>query len=499
LTPQGAAAGKIPPGGDLDARLHRAIGERVGTQRYELWFPGRVRFVADGEALAVGAANLILQNFVQRSFDETIRAVARDEFGRPIEVRYRIDPELLRPSPAEQAKAAQKTDEAKGRAPERDLFTGAKARPVKPSAAKPAPAEEPAKSERPEQPKRRWRHLHDFVVGTCNRVAHAAAAAVIDEPGQGPNPLVIHGPVGTGKSHLLEGVYAGLRRRNPTMRVIFASAEDFTNRFVAAVRFGKQSSFRRHFRGGDAFLLDDLHFLARKRATQEEFLHTLDSLVNDGKQVVLTCDSHPRLNDEFLPELTDRLLGGATWGLQPPDGETRLSLLRAKSGGREEKSTMADDVLLYLSERLRGNVRELEGALHSLRHYARVTGRTIDREMAAEALGDLLRHAVRVVRVEDVDAAVCGVLRLPAGTLQGKERSWSVSHPRMLAVFLSRKHTAASYGEISKHFGGKGHSSAVASEKKVRAWLKENAAIGVGGREWAARELLERLERELLS
>src|SRR5207253_45177 len=139
----------------------------------------------------------------------------------------------------------------------------------------------------------------------------------------------------------------------------------------------------------------------------------------------------------FPPELMDRLLGGAIWGLLPPDPDTRLALLRAKSGTKEEKAvTIPDEVLAFLAERLRGNVRELEGALHSLRHFSRVTGRRVDRELAREALGDLLRHAVRVVRVGDVDHAVCGVLRLPAGTLQSKDRAWAVSHPRMIAVFL---------------------------------------------------------------
>src|SRR5262249_43277142 len=168
---------------------------------------------------------------------------------------------------------------------------------------------------------RRWHRLEEFVVGACNRVAHAAAVSVVEEPGQGANPLVLHGPVGTGKTHLLEGIYAGLRRRRPDGRVCFVTAEDFTNRFVQAMRLGKLGGFRKHFRDCDALLVDDLHFLAGKRATQEEFLHTFDALQADGRQVVVTCDCHPRLAEQFPPELTDRLLGGAVWGLTPPDAE----------------------------------------------------------------------------------------------------------------------------------------------------------------------------------
>ena len=152
-------------------------------------------------------------------------------------------------------------------------------------------------------------------------------------------------------------------------------------------------------------------------------------------------------------------------------------------------------MLQFLADQLRGNVRELEGALNSLRHYARVTGRPIDVPLAREALGDLLRHAVRVVQLADVDAAVCQVLRLPAGTLQSKARAWAVSHPRMLAMYLARKHTAASYGEIGQHFGGRNHSTAVAAEKKVRQWLEKDDTLSLNQRPWRVRELIELAER----
>ncbi len=148
----------------------------------------------------------------------------------------------------------------------------------------------------------------------------------MDEPGQGGNPLVLHGPVGTGKTHLLEGIFAGLKRRGE--RPCYVTAEEFTTRFVQASRFGKMSAFRRQFRECSALLLDNLNFLATRRATQEEFLHTFDALVADGRQVVVTTDCHPRLADELMPELADRLLGGAVWSLLPPDPETRLEILR---------------------------------------------------------------------------------------------------------------------------------------------------------------------------
>jgi chromosomal replication initiator protein len=151
-----------------------------------------------------------------------------------------------------------------------------------------------------------------------------------------------------------------------------------------------------------------------------------------------------------------------------------------------------------MADHLRGNVRELEGAVHGIRHLASVTGRPIDLAVAREALGDLIRHAVRVVQLADVDRAVCQVLRLDAGALQSKQRAWMVCHPRMLAMFLGRKHTAATYGEIGSHFGGRNHSTAVAAEKKVRQWLQEDTELAVGERPLRARDVVELAERELL-
>jgi chromosomal replication initiator protein len=319
--------------------------------------------------------------------------------------------------------------------------------------------------------------------------------SVVEDPGEGANPLVLHGPVGTGKTHLLEGVYAGLRRPRPQWRVTFVTAEDFTNRFVQAMRTGKLAAFRRQFRECDALLVDDLHFLATKRATQEEFLHTFDALQADGRQMVLTCDCHPRLADDFTPGLTDRLLGGGVWGLAPPDAETRLTIVRTLTA---RGSAVPDEVLRLLAAQLRGNVRELEGALHGLRHFCRVTGRPADLSSVREALADLFRHAVRVVQLADVDRAVCAALRLEAGTLQGKGRAWAVSHPRMVAMHLARKHTASSYAEIGAHFGGRNHSTAVASEKRVRGWLADDAELALGARRVRVREVVERAERDLL-
>ncbi len=429
----------------------------------------------EGE-LVIGVPNLMCQDWLANTFGEDVRAAASEVLGDGFAVRFAIDPGLFRAARAEQDRVAVDT--------------------ARPETGSPVPSPPVrSKNEQPNRPKRHWRTLHEFVVGSCNRVAHASALSVVEEPGQGVNPLVLYGPVGTGKTHLLEGIYAGLRRQQPDLAVRFATAEQFTNGFLQSMHEGKQTGFRARFRDCDVLLLDDLDFLAGKKATQIEFLHTFDSLVADHHQIVVTTDCHPRLSDDFLPELVDRLLGGAVWGLLPPDSDTRLALLRAKAGAGSP--SIPEDVLRMLAERLRGNVRELEGAIHSLRHFARVANRPVDASLAREALAELLRHSIRRIAIKDVDAAVCAAIALASGSLQSKKRCWSVSHPRMIAIYLSRKHTAATYGEISSHFGVKTHSSAVAAEKKVRAWLENNTRLRIGEHEWTTRDLVDRIEREL--
>ena len=509
-----AQTAKRPDPIPLDRALAAAVSARVGAARFNLWFQGHARFVGLGAEVVVVVRNDSCRDWLEHTFGAAVRAAATEVRGKPQPVKWVVDADLFAEPPAARGVAPTPTpvkpNTKKQPAPatprpqssivnsqssiRTDLF-GDPVAPPKPKAKRPDAEAEAFDRPASQRTGRRWKSLAEFVVGPCNRVAYASAVNIVEEPGEGANPLVLHGPVGTGKTHLLEGIFAGLKRRGSDARPCYVTAEEFTTRFVQASRLGKMSAFRRQFRECSALLLDNLNFLANKRGSQEEFLHTFDSLVSDGRQVVVTTDCHPRLADELMPELADRLLGGAVWSLLPPDPETRLEILRKKATGGSP--SIPDGVLKYVASSLRGNVRELEGCVNSVRHYAKVTGRPVDQAVVKEALGDLLRHAVRVVTVADVDAAVCALLRLPAGTLQSKARSWAVSHPRMIAVYLCRKHTAATYGEIAKHFGAKTHSTAVAAEKKVRGWLEKDLSVAIGDRDWRAKELIDRVEREL--
>lgn len=464
----------MTPTYDVVAAVAQAICTRIGDARYHLWFQGKTRLQWDGEHLTIGVPNLFLQDYLKQKFGPDVQHAASEACGKVTPIRFSIDPQLF------QFARVQQNEAEKNKPPRID---------------QPAIATAPPKFAGYRMPReRRWRQLGDFVVGASNRVAHASAVSLVEAPEDSPIPLVVHGPVGVGKTHLLEGIASGLSRRFPDWRMQFLTAEEFTNRFVQAMHQQKLGGFRKAFRDCDALFVDDVNFFARKQATQEEFLHTLDALATDHRMVVVSTDCHPRLADHLLPELTDRLVGGAVWGVTTPDRATRRDILRLKSA---RVGGLPDAVLDFLADNLRGNVRELVGAIHSIVHLAKATERRIDVDLAREALGDLLRHSLRLVTLHDVERAVCDGLGVSRELLLSKKRSWVYSYPRMLAMFIARVETSATYSEIGKHFGGRNHSTAVAAEKKVRDWLKQNLTLQLGKRTMPIRDIVERIERML--
>ena len=310
---------------DVAAALGHDLCQRIGAGRYDLWFKTTTKFRCEAGQLVVGVPNRFYQEWLQKTFAADVQATAQAVLHEALEVATSSSTRnsFRRPVSAKPARkrsaTVRRADAAMGAAtPELTIRT------------------------------RRWRNLDDFVQGSCNRVALAAACHVVEAPGQEANPLVLHGPVGAGKSHLLEGVASGLRKSRPEWRILFVTAEEFTHRFVQAMRLNRIGAFRKQFRSCDALLLDDLQFLAKKQATQEEFLHTLDSLQNEGRPVAAACDCHPRLTDGLLPELVDRLQGGAIWGLTYPDAETREGILRQLSR-RPGAAPLPDAVIQMLS------------------------------------------------------------------------------------------------------------------------------------------------------
>lgn len=462
----------------LEAELKAAVAERVGETRFELWFGEGVHLGVDGDSLVVGVPNGFFREWIQGHFAGCLAEAAEAVSGRALRLAFQVHDEaepslghVIADAPPGEGRRTPKTVPI----------------PALPSA--------PPPSERPRNQARPARRLEDFITGPGNRLAHAAAVEMVQSAGASFNPLVIHGAVGLGKTHLLEGIGAGLRARHPNLRVVNVTAEAFTNGFLDALRTGGLPTFRSRYRGAGALIVDDAHFLAAKRATQDAFLHTFNVLIAEGAPIVLASDQHPRLVTKLTDELVTRFLGGMVVKLEAPDPQTRRAILKAKAMARGVD--VPEPVLEYVAEHLRASVRELEGALHSLIAHAVLTGKRIDMALARSALRDTIRHTAQAVALKDVERAVCGLFQVSAESVRSDDRTRSVSQPRMLAMYLARKHTGAAYSEIGRYFGGRNHSTVIAAEKKVAAWLHaEDRNKLLAGFE-STTDILAALEREL--
>ncbi|HEV3167760.1 MAG TPA: chromosomal replication initiator protein DnaA [Isosphaeraceae bacterium] len=461
----------------VETELRAAVAERLGETRFGLWFGEGVHLGVDGDALEVRVPNAFFREWIQGHFASNLIEAAEVVVGRPLRLTFQIDAEAV-PQVGHVVHPLLPRDDRRSQAP----FPSVPAPPVGPS-------------ERPRSQARPLRRLEHFVTGPGNQLAHAAVLEMAQSAGAAFNPLVIQGGIGLGKSHLLEGLGAALRARHPTLVVVQITAEGFTNSFLDAMRSGSLSSFRGRYRSVGALLVDDVHFLAAKRATQDEFLHTFNALADAGAPIALSADQHPRRIARLCDELVTRFLGGMVVKLEPPDLATRRAILKAKAIARGVD--VPDPVLDFVAEHLRASVRELEGALHSLLAHALLTGRRIDLTLARLALRDTIRHTAQAVALRDVERAVCELFQVEPDTLKSEGRARVVAYPRMLAMYLARKHTGAAYSEIGRFFGGRNHSTVIAAERKVAAWLRDEQQNGLlAGFETVA-DALAALDRSL--
>jgi len=312
----------------------------------------------------------------------------------------------------------------------------------------------------------------NFVRGPSNQLAHAAATAVADAPAMAYNPLFLHGPVGLGKTHLLQAICQRVLARRPESRILYLSCETFVNQFISSVEAGDLEDFRYRYRHVDMLLIDDIHFLAKKERTQEEFFHTFNTLYNSKKQIVLSCDSPPR----EIPTLEDRLVSRFKWGLvtqiEEPDQETRGSIVRRKA---ERKGvTLPDGVADLIADNIATNVRELEGAVLRVIGYAALTGKKLTLELATEALRDVIQPKERKVTIETILRTVADHFGVKASEITGKRRHKSISLPRQVCMYLARRLTDYSLVEIGGQFGGRDHTTVIYANDKVATELETN-------------------------
>ena len=311
-----------------------------------------------------------------------------------------------------------------------------------------------------------------FVVGTNNRLAHAASLAVTERPAHAYNPLFIYGGVGLGKTHLLHAL--GHTAKGRGMSVLYVSSEWFTNDLINAIRAQKTEAFRSKYRNNDVLLVDDIQFLAGKERTQEEFFHTFNALHSAGKQIVVSCDRPPKA----LAALEDRLRSRFGWGLiadiQPPAFETRIAILRAKAEGRS--SHVPDEVLAYIARKIPSNIRELEGALNRVVAYANLMHTPLDLETAERALENILAH-VADLSPERILKEVAQHFRLSEEQLTGRGRARAISVPRQLAMFLIREETDASLPQIGEILGGRDHTTILHGCERISSQIESDEGL----------------------
>jgi chromosomal replication initiator protein len=297
----------------------------------------------------------------------------------------------------------------------------------------------------------------NFVVGKCNQMGHAMALQVAKDPGVAYNPLLLYGSTGLGKTHLMYAAGNYMKANNPGMKVLYMRSEQFFNAMMKALTEKNMAKFKKQFQQVDALLIDDIQFFAGKNTTQEEFFHTFNTLVDGKQQIILTCDRFPREVENLEPRLKSRLGWGLSVVLEPPDDETRATILMDKA--KRRGIDLPTDVAWQIAKRLHSSVRDLEGALNTLAAKANFTGKAITLEFAQETLRDLMRAQASVISLSNIQKTVADYYQLKLADLLSQRRTRSLARPRQMAMTLAKELTEHSLPEIGEAFGGRDHTT----------------------------------------
>jgi chromosomal replication initiator protein len=530
-------------------RLADAIAQRVGQQRFHVWFNSSTRLDLKGDGLEIAVPNDFISEWIGTHFTRSIQEAAHEVLGCPLHVRFNVSPELFiskgAPPQEESEEDSNLPVVGHGRGggginrhgPAHGHRGGIGAcrngkvthTPVRPSnmtvssmqpgaelsvadvvaagravatVHPPTHLRQPISSERaavlsPFSNRPRLRHdVESFIVGQSNQLAYNAALYVAEFPGAQYNPLFIHGNCGLGKTHLLQGLCKRFIEHHPTKRWMYLTGEDFTNEFLSCLRANKLDTFRRKVRDLDLLVIDDVHFLGGKKATQEEFLHTFNAIEAMGRQVVMASDNHPKMIEEFGESLVNRFVSGMVVRIDPPNFATRCEILRAMSarGG----ITLSDEVTGWVARRVTQNVRELEGAITRIAAHVQLDGRPADIAIAQQALGDLDRQLVAPVKPENILLSVCTYFGLEHKDLMSGRRQRTISLARSVAMYLVRKTAKLSFPEIGYRMGKRNHSTVISACRRIERAVQQNENLlwtsAVGERQEEAPELLQRLE-----
>jgi len=445
------------------------LREELGQVGFETWI-GPLSFVGQqGRTVTIEAPNRFFRDWVNERYLGMLQKSLSEEAGEPLDVKLTLG-ESVAASAAPRSNGNGHGNGASAKAPH---------------AEKPASAPISPHSERHPQLNPRYTFA-EFVVGSANQFAHAAALAVANQPGDKYNPLFIYGGVGLGKTHLVTAIGhhiygAGDRPR----KVLFMPAEVFMNELIGSIRRDRMNEFREKFRLVDALILDDIQFLAGRERTQEEFFHTFNSLHADRHQIVLTSDKVPREIPGLEERLRNRFESGLIADIAPPDLETRVAIVQKKAA--LDNLRLAQDVALYIAQSIQSNVRELEGCLTRLGALASLSKSAITLDFARQALHDLIRNHEAKPDVEMIQKTVADFFHIRLADLKSKKRTQHIAFCRQVAMYLCRKLTASSFPVIGDAFG-RDHSTVIHAHNLIQRRVTNDSAFRLS---------IEKIERDL--
>ena len=484
-------ASRTGQGTNADSAIYQALRRKIGEQKYRIWFKNSTKLTLAGGYLKISVPNLFIASWIENHFLNEINRAVETAIGSKLKIIFTIDPELHSQPTAPDTRGwvapASFSQKQQRRATSRSTEQIAKG------------GKQFATCD-----KRLKLTLDTFVVGPSNELAYNAARAVVNQKHCPFNPLFIHGGYGLGKTHLLQGICNELAKSRPETKWLYMSAEDFTNQFVLALKLKKLEVFRRRMRQADLLAIDDIHFLANKPSTQEEFLHTFNTINLAGKQVVLVSDAHPKMIGQLSEKLISRFVSGMVVKIEPPNFQTRCRICRqflANSKFRAAGRAVPDSVVRYVAENLQTNVRELEGALLKLIAYSALQNEKITLSMAQAVLADHLRWCDPIVHISDIESSVAAYFGQTVANLHSAKKDKTVTLARHFSMYLARKHTKMSSSEIGRFMGNKNHATVLLACKKVEQLIKQNADVhwqGPTGNKIAkARAVLAHLEENI--
>ena len=419
----------------VGVKILKALEDRVPSELWSPWFDG-VTFVEDAQDIVVEVPNMLHSTFIQQRFSSVVSDVVAEVFGdaeRKMLITYRVTSAVL------DGVSLPIPDRNSGRIPLNQSLT-----------------------------------FDAFVTGPSNQLAHAAAMAVADNPGGSYNPFFLHGSVGLGKTHLLQAVAHRLRSGGVS-NIVTISCASFTNDFIAALSSQKIDEFRTRYRDAGALLIDDIQFLCDKEATQEEFFHTFNEIYNQERQIFLTSDAPPSQIMGLSQRLVSRFRLGLVVQMDPPDLETRMAIIQRKAEARGIE--IPPDVVEVMAQRVRDNIRELEGAVLRVESMARHENQSISIENVTRTLDELLGDASTRIDLRKIEELVCEEFVVTTSELHSARRTRSIVLPRQVCMYLGRRFTDCSLGEIGQYFGGRDHSTVLHSIEKIRQGLPLDASL----------------------